>query len=533
MSDMVVSTPGDTRSSMSILNKWIDMNHCKFQSGCKEKETHMSLVGGEYGKLMVPDNLHEAWLEMYTKELERGAHSLFFAERKTPVFRMHFDLDYTQPCMVEVAHLRDMASKMNQVFQRFYPHIPPDSKEWTTVLLCAQPKPVQTDGKPMVKSGCHMIWPWLMVDQGIALQLRLNVLTHVHNTMPARPPDSNSYEDVIDETVLKSNALRMYGSDKAIRCKSCKSKTAACTVPGCMRGILVENRAYTLNTVLKPDGTDDTERVDHWRGDLYTCIRFTSTRSSHTTPSAGFVVPHDAITDESVTRARKAARTKKRLSTGNGPVGSEAIDLTCPIVEHLQNYISMKLDINWVNVRVKQLFLQREKGVYTVKVDGPGSLYCQNVHRAHSSSCIYFEVTRNGICQRCYSPKTPSGASCKAFRGSVIQLNPWLREAMFGGNNFNKLFMTVPTSATTTTEILMDADGDTSPDPWKHMQDPDYPGMTYAEVENIPVWKEKEVRAQCFQSLPDPTKVHSEIIKHGDPITSPQPPKKTTKRKRV
>jgi hypothetical protein len=517
---------------MSILNKWIDANHCKFQPGCKEKETHMSLVGGEYGKLLVPDSLHDAWLEMYTQELERGAHSLFFAERKTQIFRMHFDLDFTQPTKVDVEYLREMASHMNEVFRRFYPDIPRDSKEWTTVLLCAQPKPVESGGRPMVKSGCHMIWPWLMVDQGIALQLRLNVLTHINATMPPRCPDSNPYEDVVDETVLKSNALRMYGSDKAVRCKTCKGK-AMCSTPGCMRGILVENRAYTLNTVLRPDGAEDTERVTHWRGDLYACIRFTSTRSSRTTPTAGFVVPYDAITDESVTRARKAARSKKRMSTGNGPVNSESIDLSCPIVEHLQNYISMKLEINWVNVRVKQLFLQREKGVYTCKVDGPGSLYCQNAKRAHSSSCIYFEVTKNGICQRCYSPKTTSGVSCKAFRGNTIQLNPWLKEAMFGGNHFNKLFVTVPTSATATVDILLDAGGDTSPDPWKHLQDPDYPGMTYAEVQSIPGDKEKEVRAQCFQSLPDPVKVHSEIIKHGNPITSPLPKPKAVKRKRL
>ena len=533
MSRMVVTVPGDTRSSMTILARWIDSHGCKFQPGSKEKETHMSLVGGEYGKLFVPDDLHNSWLQMYTQELERGAHSLFFAERRTPVFRMHFDLDFTQPEMVTEAFLVDMASHINSVFRSFYPETAEDAEEWTTVLLCAPPKPVGA----MVKSGCHMIWPWLMVDQGIALQLRLNVLAHIHKTMPPRPTGANTYEDVVDETVLKSNGLRMYGSDKAIKCKTCKSKRVACSVPGCMRGILVENRAYTLQTILTPAGTVDTERVDHWTRDLFACVRLTSTRSScreptPTSTSRGFVVPHDAISDDSVKRAHQNARTQKRLAAGGGPVDSEVIDLKSPIVQHLQNYVSMKLDINWVNVRVKQLFLQRDRGIYTCHVGGPGSLYCQNARRAHTSSCVYFEVTQAGIYQRCFSPKSPASASCKAFRGTPIQLNPWLKEAMFGGNNFSKLFMTVPTSETTTAQIIVDEDEFTSPDPWKHLQDPDYPGMTYAEVDNIPSSMEKEVRAQCFKNLPDPTHVHREIIKEGNPITIVQPgPKSAKKRK--
>lgn len=522
MSRMVVTVPGDTRSSMTILAKWIDTKSCKFQTGSKEKETHMSLVGGEYGKLFVPSNIHDSWLQMYTQELERGVHSLFFAERRTPVFRMHFDLDFTQPEMVTEAFLVDLASNINSVFRGFYPEVPEDGEEWTTVLLCAPPKPVDS----MVKSGCHMIWPWLMVDQGIALQLRLNVLVHIHKTMPPRPVGGNTYEDVVDETVLKSNGLRMYGSDKAIKCKTCKSKRGgACSIPGCMRGILVENRAYTLQTILTPSGTVDTERMDHWTRDLFTCVRFTSTRTSHLTPTPGFVVPHDAISDDSVKRAHTTARTQKRLASGGGPVDSEVISLDSPIVQHLQNYVTMKLDINWVNVRVKQLFLQRDRGIYTCHIDGPGSLYCQNARRAHTSSCVYFEVTQAGIYQRCFSPKSPSSASCKSFRGVPTQLNPWLREAMFGGNNFSKLFMTVPTSETTTAQILVDEDECSSPDPWKHLQDPDYPGMTYAEVEKIPSSKEKEVRARCFKSLPDPTKVHREIIKEGNPITTLVVPK--------
>lgn len=527
---MVVTDPGDMQSSMKVLKEWIDKHGCKLPFDSRQKETHMSLFGGEYGRLLIPDELHESWLQMYTQELLRGAHSLFFTERRTPIFKMHFDLDFTQPTAVTLDDLKGLASHMNQVFRRFYPSVGANSEVWSTAILCAPPKWVKDEkGNPtsMIKSGCHLIWPWLFVDQATALQLRLNVVAHLKQFGSPRPEGGNPYEDVVDETVLKSNGLRMYGSDKAIKCKKCKGRKLSCSESGCMRGVVVENRAYTLQTSLNPDGTENEGRVQHWRDNLYTCIRFTSTRTSNKAQSPGFVVPSDAITDSTVCKARKAAHSKQRQTPdGLGPMNSEIVDPSCPIIEHLQNCINnFKFDVHWVDVKLKSVFLMRNRGVYICKVEGPGSLYCQNACRAHTSSTIYFEVSQEGIYQRCFSPKTPLGKKpCKTFKGIPWKLNRWLNAAMFGDKDYR--FMSVPTSDGTTTEIFLGDEESFADQPWKQYMDPDFPGMTFGEVERLNPAKRVAVKAQCLKRLPDPKEIHLGIIK-GQPM----PPRKRIRKK--
>jgi hypothetical protein len=159
-----VVTPGDTRSGMTHLKEWLehrDNSTCVLTKECREKETHVSLLGWPYGRLLIPDNKHGSWLTEYTKELQRGVHSLYFAEHKTPVFRMHFDLDFTQPSPVPLEYLQKIGRAANTVFREFYPGLGVDSEEWSILLLTAPPKPVEKDGVHLVKSGCHMIWPYL------------------------------------------------------------------------------------------------------------------------------------------------------------------------------------------------------------------------------------------------------------------------------------------------------------------------------------------------------------------------------------
>jgi hypothetical protein len=167
----------------------------------------MSLLGWPYGRLVIPDEMRDTWLKEYAKELMRGAHSLYFAERKTPVFRMHFDLDFKQAAAVRLPELTALALAATTVFRDFYPGVAADAPAWRIMVLTAPPKPTRTDGVELVKSGCHLIWPELHVDQGIALQLRLNFVAHLTRTWPARVAGSNSYDDVVDETVL-TNACR-------------------------------------------------------------------------------------------------------------------------------------------------------------------------------------------------------------------------------------------------------------------------------------------------------------------------------------
>ena len=446
-----VVAPGTAYSIMTdeTLN-WI--SPFTIAPGSRDKvETHMALTGGPYGRLSIPDEMHEAWLRVYTAELAKDRHSLFFAERRTPIFRMHFDLDFAQTQPVSLRYLTSLARECRRVFQLFFPSIPEDAPMWRCVLLLASPKPSSTspsdegDDGARVKSGCHMLWPWMYVDQVQALTMRANVVDALERTWPARGTRENSYDDVVDRTVLKSNGLRMMGSDKAARCKSCKPSTREKCKPCRGTGVRAENRPYGLSMVLDSRGEPDGERLSAWKENLFKCVRMTSIRSSRREHSAGFVVPPHAVTDADVKSARKKAKIKRGGEGGGGDgmgsvntpseaagmAGSVTIDASSRIFDELQTFLKNS-HAQWAAIRIQHLYLQHELGRYTVNVVGPGSSYCQHVERAHGSSTVFFTVERDGVRQRCFSPKLNNGASCRKYSGPPTPLSPWMSDAMFG-----------------------------------------------------------------------------------------------------
>lgn len=510
-----IQVPGDTHSSMTTLAEWLGKVSCTLPNKCKEQETHVSLLGGSYGRLLIPDKMHVSWITNYTTELQRGAHSLFFVERKTPIFRMHFDLDFNQSTAVPLDYLERMGRDANMIFRQFFPELGEDAPEWKIAVLTVPPKPVEKDGVCSVKSGCHMIWPSLHVDQGIALQLRLNFLAYINRTWPPRPEGANAYDDVVDESVLKGNGLRMYGSDKASKCKKCRGRRVHCDAK-CWNGVIVENRAYTLATVITPSGTDEVTLAE-LKSDLHKCVTRTSTRVSNKTPTPGFKVPSHAITNAGVKTARVAARKR---AAGGGKSGWEMIDRACPIFDQLQGYIRSQLNsrLKWVGLDLKNIYLVRQRGVYICHVEGPGSLYCEHVGRAHSSSTIYFEVDQRGISQRCFSHKKTNGVACSVYRGDPVPMNNWLRDAMFGSSTFVPYVDNATPTDVETTEVTND--------PFSAFPNPDFPGMTYGEVTRITdTLYKRTLKRKCLSTLRDPKVVHAEIVKET-PIVIPKAKRK-------
>jgi len=374
--------------------------------------------------------------------------------------------------------------------------------------------------------------------------------------------DSNSYDDVVDKLVLTSNGLRMYGSDKAAKCKACRgsNKTStSCTI--CQgRGVIVENRSYRLDCILSPSGTPDTLRRDEWLSNPHTCVRFTTTRLSQKTPTPGFKVPTYAITNATIRKA-KGGVGKGGGGGGdvNGPQNSELVDASSPVYKHLRDFIASGMGVSeWKDIDVVRVFLNRHNG-YLCHVSGPGSCYCRNVSRAHGSSTIYFSVSPIGVTQGCYSPKGNSRCTCRDYRRSPTQpetpLTNWLKAALFGIKTTAATPTPPPPPPTAIPASLSGGEGYhdirrkrkiSAPPPPRDppaqnsvtllplagghpsqsTPHPDYPGMTIAEVAAIPSKNLREVRLKCMRKMPDPCEVYRKIVGEGVPIVAKPPPKR-------
>jgi len=492
------------------------------------KETHMSLIGGFHGRLLIPQN-YQKWLQVYSTELARNQHSLFLAERRTPIFRMHFDLDFTQPSEVCLDDLVKMARASVDVFRKFYPDVSSDDEQWQTVILCAPSKPIMKQEERMVKSGCHLIWPNLFVDQAIALQLRLNVVEFFQREWPKRTGLSNDYDDVVDKSVLTSNGLRMYGSDKGIICNKCRRNQQKCkTCDVCLgRGVLVENRAYTLSAILDPSGELDTERYNLWERDLFTCVRNSSTRSSHTSPTPGYKVPSHAVSDVGVKRARKTS------AGGSAAAKKTSIDPTSPVFHQIQSHITC-MNPAWSSLQIRDV--ARDNGRYICHVQGPGSLYCTNAKRAHTSSSIFFTITPEGVQQRCFSHKSVGRVKCRTFAGPMKTISRWLHEALFGKmardglpNPYTDHKENMECMSRYKTELSAIAKrlGYTSAVDMSHH--PDYPGLTHAHVKCFRSYCQadggkllcmftKEIQQRCVFILGDPLEVYKTLCAENGPM---------------
>ena len=488
------------------------------------KETHMSLCGGPYGRLDIPMDKNDSWLRAYAAELDRKQHSLFFCERRTDVFRMHFDLDFIQNTVVTREYVVALAGAANGVFRDFFPKLEPCAEEWVTIVLGAPPKTLERDGATRVKTGYHLIWSKLYVTQAMALKLRASLVSLLERTWDAREDGANSYHDVVDEVVLTRNGLRMYGSDKAVRCKVCKNSgklRGTCTSCG-GRGLLIENRAYTLSTVVSPDGGIDDDLCARYTDSTLECVRASSTRVSNKVPTPGFVVPDNAV----VVSTRKAGRKRKsgEMCIPNRPRGLGDAHLldraTIPVYDAIGQRINTVE--KWGQLRVDRVF--RTKTRYLCHVSGPGSSYCRNVGRAHGSSGIYFVITKVGIVQRCYSHK----GNCRSYASGVVsELKPWLREALFGINNSittasppKVAKLGVPVRRKKSYPPIERIHVDDSKQSQPH---PDFPGMTRGEVEKLPDDKRRDVQAECFRKLPDARDVYETIHRdaNGKPETEP------------
>jgi hypothetical protein len=427
--------------------------------GNGELATHFSYAGAKY---IIPDDKHKRWLQLYAHEMVTRA-SLFFVEKKTPVFRMHFDLDMIQPVAPTADEVLQLTTLMSAVMRTFYPVAKEEKedKRFMCIVLSAPsmpkrgwPTPQDPEGPYVQKTGYHLIWPFLFVNQEQALRLREACIAAANNHVGVRHPPMNPFSDVIDETVLLKNGLRMIGSDKLDPCSACKGK-GKMVIDGRMLpcdaclGIKTtpQRRRYTVTMVVNAKGELDRETLEFLTDHEHAvdCVRLCSIRCFKQHPSAGFTPPPLAApcTGVEVLR-REASRAARRKGGGeerelgdeqssNGALkDAESFDAQSTLGQMVQQFLRTRMAQEWANIELKRFFFLRKHNRYLIKVRGEGSSFCCNVHRAHTSSTIYFVVEPTGCTQRCYSKKEGTATvACKKYEGPLVALPKALMDALF------------------------------------------------------------------------------------------------------
>ena len=351
-----------------------------------EELTHTLMDGHAGGRICLPDHAMDGFMNAYGSDLNQGKR-LYVIERRTPVFKMHFDLD------LKIIHTEaDTTALLDVLHGAVASFLPRGAKEnWC--ITCA----VLNDERVIRKAaGLHIVFPWLFVDTEQALWLRASVVAQLQTKCTGMEKD---WETAVDVAVLTTNGFRMVGSDKCKDCATChNSRDARSFCSDCSRqGRVPQSKVYLPWKTLPEEATRKL-RADI-RANLAYAVRMCSTRIpvGRQQRTAAFRVP---------VGAPAPAGRRKALAPHGGPGAQLRADSVC-VTPELRSALQETLATHHCAYAALEIVgFERLLGLsFGLKVRGFGCRFCQNKEAEHTQQTVYFVLSPKGIVQRCYSRK--------------------------------------------------------------------------------------------------------------------------------
>jgi hypothetical protein len=328
-----------------------------FKSWCASQKfntaanlSHLLLDGGV---LSVPSDRLNEFHEKYIEAVERGER-LYVVEHKTETYNFFMDIDYKSEEALSLDEIKDICKVICDKVKR---HGGRDC-----IISIAPPKPCGEQ----IKSGVHLNWHGLVVDQASAFALREHALIAL-----TRAKGGTDWNQVIDTSVYKGSGLRMPWSYK-------KEKHNACNGRGCPEcgGRKVDQVAYLpvfryiygpLSSIIQI-GQDPSLEI----------LNMTAVRTD--TPQNTIVEsPSSGIREGTFT----VTQTKDELHDAQ-------------VKDEIERFVQANLE-GQRNAMVTRVF--KHKNCFLVSTN---SNYCENLKRNHRSNHVWFIISGKEIVQKCF-----------------------------------------------------------------------------------------------------------------------------------
>ena len=384
-------------SNLSPLKKWVITNKYFIKTtDSKEKKltaTHFLLDGGIWS---IPKENYSEFLRLLAVDLQNGEKH-YICENRTEVFKFICDIDMFDDIIINIDSIKIITLKLQEIINIYF-------GDFKVIICGSDSKNVKVNEIEMIKSGFHLVWPdiWLSVDT--AKKIRILFIEKLIEHFGERE-SYNKWEDVIDLAVYEDNGLRMVGCRKIALCKSCKNKKEFReTCETCKSaGKIDENRIYSPKAVL---GT--CEKTYFGSICNYSVMLAETSIYNYTGHLATVLIKELEVTLTKKTKVKKSENDE--------------------VISKLENFIKK----NYKN-KFKIVKLTKNENCYYAQ---PDDNFCLNVNRQHTSSEIYFQITPNGICQKCYCKKETSigriSGPCKDYASDILPLNKILQMLLFG-----------------------------------------------------------------------------------------------------
>lgn len=439
-----------------------------------ETWTH-GLMHGEYGGGFVlnsSEEMEKKFLYHYATDIKNGI-THYIIERRTPFFHFHADLDIKRKDPMDDENIIALMNDFFVCVQKFYPSTTAVSR--FDMVVCT------SVGKG--KTGIHVIFPNLIVNQNQAIDIRNYYVSFLISKYGDMVGLQNSWEDIVDMSVYEANGLRMVGSNKTEDCPDCDGKRCKkssdsprrniCTTCGGRgridTGKIYKPHLYMRNGQIHELGTRAVQMGLTMQftdsGKKRAVIELCSIRCPNVNESSSdFSISDEDMVKMATTRVKKGKdgneekrpqspreRIYKSVNTELGTYRMTEEDVKgmgkwrqkqfihqrSEQFQLVQEYIQSKnFPAPWRKLSIHNMFTNPKKSFYVVNVRGEGQRFCLNNRKGnHKSNNIYFYIERTAITQRCFcscqTTENRKNGKCENYSSEPIPLTTKLEKSLF------------------------------------------------------------------------------------------------------
>jgi hypothetical protein len=353
---------------------------------------NLSHVLMDGGCLSVPFDKLRTFNERYVDACQRGE-KVYVVEQKTPTYNFFADIDYKDKEPLTLEDIEDVCRIICDKVRRYGGE--------RCLISVAEPKRVDAH---RYKTGVHLNWPNLVVDQNAAVALREHILVVLYTAK-----SGVDWNEVIDNSVYGDPERGSKGSGFRLPWSHKKAKCVSCGGPGC-------------------DECDHTGKVT--QGVYLPVFTYDEGKISPTDPSPTTTLLEMAQVRTNVTHGIHVEPPAKAIKEG-AFTKIQTKDEMCDIEVKatLEMFIQRNME-GQTGARVTRVF--KYKTSYLVSTT---SRYCENLQREHGSNHIWFYVSGNTIAQKCFcrceTVRERRDGFCRDFVGKRYTLTPQLFKMLY------------------------------------------------------------------------------------------------------
>ena len=384
---------------MNNFDKWLHNTDSFIGKNSDIKPTHLLLNGGKLNIKNV-----DICYNIYSKCIDNDDF-IYLVECRTNLFVLFFDLDFLleEDYKIDEQLFLDIIININNTIKLYY------NEHFKCIVTTANNKIINKNNKKYIKKGFHIHWPDIIVNKENALNIRTSCIIKLKTIYGNI--FSNTFNDIIDQTVFNSSGLRLTGSRKGQYISD-------------ERKFIDEGRPYYLLHVLL-NNEINIDEFNLLKNNTYKLICQTS------------IINYD----KQITPINKIEQTEIennneceiKLENSWNRLSKDSIEYI-EICRFFKTYVK-----NYSFDDIKRIFYLNDVYIIWSK-----SKYCLNISRNHNSCGIYFKLNKNGICQKCFCKcDTMEGRKygyCRDFSSTLIPCTPHLIKLLnFKTNNTNNI----------------------------------------------------------------------------------------------